>query len=180
MPAYHISGPSGSGKSHVGRELGRRGYQVIETDSEPGLSSWVNRSTGEKVTDLPPQPYSKNWVDAHSWLWDALKLRELIEKIDAEPVFFAGGAHNETEFFDLFDQRFGLYADTPTLVQRLQPREPGRWVNGSAELRRLTEWNEQFRDYALSNGAILVDSSAPVEIVADNILSHTKRTLNIK
>ena len=100
MPAYHLSGPSGSGKSHVGRELGNRGFRVIETDFEPGLSSWVNKATKEKVTDLPPQPYPKEWVDAHSWLWDALRMGELIQEIDTEPVFFVGGAPNEKDFYD--------------------------------------------------------------------------------
>jgi shikimate kinase len=174
MSAYHITGPSGSGKSHVGRELNSRGYKVIETDFEPGLSSWVDKETGEKITELPPQPYRQEWVDAHAWLWDALKMRRLIEEVADKPVFFVGGAHNEKDFFHLFDKRFGLFVDTPTIVSRLQPREPERWVDDSAELQQLMEWNERSKDYHHSNGALLVDSSLPVEIVADTILSYLK------
>ncbi|MEI7682845.1 MAG: hypothetical protein WCJ24_00910 [Candidatus Saccharibacteria bacterium] len=172
MSGYHITGPSGSGKSHVGRELETRGFRVIETDFTPGLSSWVNKATNEKVTKLPPQPFPREWVEAHAWLWDALRLQELIDEVDAEPVFFVGGAHNEKDFFYHFDKRFGLFVDTPTLVSRLRPREPERWIEGSAELQNLIDWNERSKGYNQEQGAILVDSSLSVEVVADTILDH--------
>jgi len=89
MPAYHVSGPSGSGKSRVGRELGSRGFRVIETDSVPGLSAWVNDNTNEKVANLPPHPFAKEWVDTHRWLWDAERLNQLIEGVKTEPAFLS-------------------------------------------------------------------------------------------
>ncbi|HEX9595152.1 MAG TPA: hypothetical protein VF996_03435 [Candidatus Saccharimonadales bacterium] len=176
MPIYHISGPSGSGKSHVGRELVSRGFRVIETDFEPGLSAWVNKETGEKVEKTPKQPFPKEWVGAHVWLWDSIRLNELMEQSEPQPVFFVGGAHNQKDFYHLFNKRFGLYIDTPTLIQRLQPREPERWADGSAELQGLIDWNERSKDYERSTGAILVDSSQSVDIVADTILRHVNRS----
>ncbi len=171
MPAYHISGPSGSGKSHVGRELGGRGFRIIETDFEPGLASWVNYETGQKV-EVSPNPYTEDWLQAHGWLWDALKMQELVEESRDEPVFFVGGAYNQKDFVGLFHKRFGLYVDTPTLVARLRPREPGRWAEGSPELQRTVEWNERSKQFEQATGAILIDGSLPAELVADTILSH--------
>jgi shikimate kinase len=176
MSVYHISGPSGSGKSYVGRELGNRGFRVIETDFEPGLASWVNKESGKKVIELPPQPYPKEWVETHGWLWDAMKFNELVDETDDKPVFFVGGAHNQKDFYELFNKRFGLYVDTPTLISRVQPREPERWADGSAELQGLIDWNERSKDYERSSGAILIDSSVPVELVADTILKHIQQT----
>ncbi len=159
MSAYHISGPSGSGKSTVGRVLQQRGFRVIETDFEDGLSGWFNNATGEKVTEMPGQPYPAEWVSDHGWLWDKAKMNELLDSVGDESVFFCGGAHNEKDFFGSFVLRFGLCVDGDTLVSRLQPREPERWVDGSVELKNQLEWNEKFKDYCTKTGAIVIDSS---------------------
>jgi hypothetical protein len=174
MPAYHISGPSGSGKSTVGRILQQRGYRVIETDFEDGLSGWYNNQTGEKVTEMPAQPYPKEWVAAHAWLWDKARMAELLESVGDEPTFFCGGAFNERVFYSSFKKRFGLCVDGSTLVARLRPREPERWVEGSAELQRGLEWNEKFRDFCISTGATIIDSSVSPDVVADTILKYVQ------
>lgn len=172
MSAYHISGPSGSGKSTVGRVLQQRGFRVIETDFEDGLSGWHSIETGEKVTQMPAQPYPKEWVAAHAWLWNTVKMNELLDSVADEPVFFCGGAYNEKDFFSSFKKRFGLYSDRDTLVARLQTREPERWKEGSAELLRGLEWNEKFKDYCKTTGAIVIDSSVSPDSVADTILNY--------
>ncbi len=172
MPAYLISGPSGSGKSTVGRELQKRGFKVIETDFEPGFSGWFNNKTGKKVVDLPPQPFTKAWLEAHSWLWDQGMVKKLISESGSEPVFFCGGAYNEHEFYDLFDLRFALYADSDTLVSRLRPREPETWVDGSPALLKLLDWNSRFVAYSTKAGAIVIDGTLPTKSVADEILKH--------
>lgn len=172
MSAYLISGPSGSGKSTVGRVLQQRGYRVIETDFEDGLSSWINNDTHQRVTAMPKQPYPKEWVSAHSWLWDKTMMDKLFDTVAEEPVFFCGGAHNERDFYNSFVKRFGLCVNSETLVARLQPREPERWVDGSAELKRGLEWNEKFKDFCVATGAIVIDSSVSPDIVADTILGQ--------
>jgi hypothetical protein len=172
MSVYHISGPSGSGKSTVGRVLQQRGFRVIETDFQDGLSGWFDKDTGQKVTEMPPQPYTERWIEAHSWLWDKGKMNELLSSVGDETVFFCGGAHNEKDFYGSFEKRFGLCVDGDTLVSRLQPREPERWVDGSTELNNQLEWNEIFKQFCIDTGAIVIDSSVSPDIVADTILSH--------
>lgn len=172
LSAYLISGPSGSGKSTVGRELQRRGFKVIETDHEPGFSGWFNNKTGKKVVNLPPQPFPKKWFEAHSWSWDPIKVKELISSSTSGPVFFCGGAYNEKDFYDLFNLRFALCADSQTLVDRLRPREPEAWVDGSPALLKLLDWNSRFEAFSIKHGAILIDSTAPVDKVVAEILSH--------
>lgn len=173
MSAYHIAGPSGSGKSTVGRVLRQRGFRVIETDFEDGLSAWYDNE-GRKVTEMPAQPYSADWVAAHRWLWDKGRMNELLGSVGVEPVFFCGGAYNERGFYASFEKRFGLWVNSETLVARLQPREPERWVEGSPELMRQLEWNEKFKDFCIASGAIIIDSSVSTDVVADTILNHIK------
>ncbi len=172
MNAYHITGASGSGKSHVGRELGKRGFRVIETDFEPGLSDWAHKETRQRAEE-PRQPFPTEWVEAHGWYWDRDKMHELVEGTGDVPVFFVGGAHNETEFYPLFRKRFGLFIDDKDeLTRRLQEREPERWIDGSQELTNVLEWNDKSRAFNEQHGAISIDSSQPVETIADVILKH--------
>ena len=172
MAAYSVTGPSGTGKSTVGRVLQQRGFRVIETDFEDGLSAWFDNDTGDKVTDMPAQPYSKEWVDAHSWLWDKTRMNEFLDSVSDEPVFFCGGAFNEREFFSSFKMRFGLWVNEQSLIKRLQEREPERWQDGSVELQQQLDWNNRFKDYCQQTGAIVIDSSVRPEAVADSILSY--------
>lgn len=175
MAAYLISGPSGSGKSTVGRELERRGYKVIETDFESGFSGWFNNETGKKVINPPPQPRTKEWFAAHSWLWDAAKVKELVSRNSSGAVFFCGGAYNEKDFYDFFDLRFALRADSQTLINRLRLREPKAWVDGSPALLKLLDWNSRFEAHSVKSGAILVDSTASTAKIVDEILAHIKK-----
>ncbi len=172
MPLYLISGPNGSGKSTVGRVLQQRGYRVIEADFEDGLSGWFESKTGFKVSVMPAQPYPREWFASHMWCWDRARMRALIESAGAETVFLCGGAHNETDFYSAFTRRFGLWVNSETLVKRLQPREPKRWVDGSVELPHTLEWNEKFRDFCVKHGTIIVDSSQSPDDIADTILKQ--------
>jgi hypothetical protein len=178
MPSYHIDGPSGSGKSTVGRVLKQRGFRVIETDFEDGLSSWYDNQTDEKVITPPSQPYSKEWIDGHSWRWDIAIANELFESVGPEPVFFCGGTHNWKEFVDKYALQIGLWvSDNDVLKQRLQTREPQRYVDGSVELANQLEWNQKYPDFCRSTGMMIIDTcSKTSEEVADNILTISSTT----
>ena len=156
----------------VGRVLQQRGYRVIETDFEDRLSVCVDRVSGEKVEELPTQPYSRAWLHAHVWCWDRERMGELLKGVGCSPVFFCGGSDNDSEFRDAFLMRFGLSVDGETLKRRLQPREPERWVDGSVELERQIERNGRFVDECAATGRLVIDSSVAPESVADAIMAH--------
>jgi hypothetical protein len=171
MALYLISGPDGSGKSTVGRILQQRGYRVIETDFEDGLSAWFDVSTGRKVTKMPGERYPEGWGDSHRWLWNGSRMEALIKSVGSKSVFFCGSAHNESEFYDAFQKRFGLWVNNKVLVERLQARDPERWANGSTELKRMLEWNEETRRRR-QKGIIVVDSSSSPKAVVDSIVGQ--------
>jgi len=168
MRNYLIEGVSGSGKSHLGDELGRRGYKVIEADWEPGLSSWVDKHSGQNVKHEPP--FSAEWLSHHAWIWNEAKLNELLKESPEDQVqFLVGGADNMDGFMHHFTKRFFLYVSIELMKRRLQQREPHRWPDGSAELQRTTEWNRSL----LTNppkDVTKLDGSRPVAELADEVL----------
>jgi len=169
---YLIYGMNGSGQSTAGEELERMGYYVIEADSEPGLSYWVNRKTGERINSNPP--FTQKWLDENKWIWDSVKLPRLLRSNGADEVFLVGGADNMYDFMDLFDKKFVLHIDDETMRERLQAREPGRWENGSSELKMVLGWNKNFVNYHRIPGAILISGAQPIEKVVAAILENIK------
>ncbi len=170
---YLISGPSGSGKSTVGKALSNRGYKAIETDSEPGLSSWVHNESKKKLgpEDLPSQPYTRDWLDQHKWVWDTTRFKEILSENSDDSMFFVGGAHNQMEFSDYFSVKFAMFVDNTTLIKRLQTREPERWKNGFTEIQNMLDWNERWQEWSSSRSFILINGAQPVNKIADQILS---------
>jgi hypothetical protein len=159
---------SGTGKSAVGMDLRNRGYQVIDTDDEAGLSEWVHRETNQPVAEPREQPFPQAWLDEHIWVWNVARLHELIADPTHDPIFFCGGAHNEDDCAHLFDRTFFLVIDDETMRVRLQQREPQRWGDDSAELRRVLEWN---RLYGNPDGDVVrIDATRPVHLVTEEIL----------
>jgi len=175
MPAYSIIGPSGSGKTTVGEELKERGYRVIDTDFEEGLSSWFEAETGLKPTVIPEQPYPKGWLANHIWGWDVAKMNELLDSVKEDSVFFCGGANNYADFSGRFDKIFGLHTDNEELKSRLQLREPQRWTDDSVELERMLKRNDEFIENCSGSEITLIDSSKSPQSIADTILSSLRQ-----
>jgi len=78
------------------------------------------------------------------------------------------------DFMDLFDKKFVLHIDDETMRERLQAREPGRWENGSSELKMVLGWNKNFVNYHRIPGAILISGAQPIEKVVAAILENIK------
>jgi len=85
-----VTGMSGTGKSSVLAELGRRGYRVVDTD-DPGWREY--RTYAEPVDELHRGEY----------VWAEDRMNDLLDAEDDRPLFVAGGVRNQAKFYDRFD-----------------------------------------------------------------------------
>ena len=73
---------SGTGKSTVLAELGRRGYEVVETD-EPAWMEWSDADGG--------------------YVWREDRVAELLARGREGPLFVSGTVSNQGRFYPRFD-----------------------------------------------------------------------------
>jgi thymidylate kinase len=153
---YLIEGVSGTGKTSVCTELQRRGYQAIHGDREL-------RYKGDPKTD-----------DSHlSPLWDVEKVQTLAENSDEAVTFFCGSLRNLSQFIQLFDGVFILDVDLDTCLRRIDERvarDPTDW-GGRPEERETIARLHQTKE-AIPKDGIIIDATAPLMRVVDEILRH--------
>ena len=158
---YLIDGVSCAGKTTVCGELQRRGYQVIHGDDE--LAYWGDLKTGEPVNGS---------ADAHrSWLWDVAKVNALVADQRHAATFFCGGSRNADRFIGLFDEVFVLEVDLETLNRRLAARPETEW-GGTAQEGESFARVQHATKVGLPVNAIIIDATAPLASVVDEILRH--------
>jgi predicted ATPase len=166
---YLIEGVSGAGKTAVGTELQRRGYQAIHGDRELVY-------LGDPETGLPAAPETDTptatWMSEH-WIWDVKKVQAFIANQQEAVTFFCGGSRNFAKFIDLFDGVFVLEVDLDTMNRRIDERvalDPTDF-GGKAEERKLAVRLHQTKEGIPKNGIIIIDATAPLARVVDEILS---------
>ena len=119
---------SGTGKSTALIELGRRGFQVVDTD-EPG---W---------TELDDQ------VDGYVWRED--RIAELLCTEDGSTLYVSGTVSNQGRFASHFDAVVLLSAPAEALLNRIERRTTNRYGKTPREreliLRHLVEIEPRLR-----------------------------------
>lgn len=160
---YLIDGVSCAGKTTVCDELQRRGYHVIHGDDE--LAYWGNLKTGE--------PVQEGADTQRSWLWDVAKVNALTSDQHHAATFFCGGSRNADRFIDLFDEVFVLEIDLETLNWRLAARPETEW-GGTAQEGEAFARLQYATKVGLPTNAIVIDATAPLASVVDEILRHIR------
>ena len=158
---YLIDGVSCSGKTTVCGELQGHGYQVIHGDEE--LAYWGDLRTGE--------PVSGNADEHRAWIWDVEKVRALVADQRHPATFFCGGSRNADQFIGFFDEVFVLEIDLETLNRRLAVRPETEW-GGTAEEGEAFARLQHATKVGLPVNATIIDATAPLASVVDNILRH--------
>ena len=158
---YLVEGVSGTGKTSVCRELGRRGYQAINGDRE--LAYQGDPETGEATATAQHEHH----------IWDVGRVRALVAD-DTEPVtFFCGGSRNFPTFVDLFDDVFVLDIDLDTLHRRLDQRPPDEWGSKPSERDLIVRLHRTKED--IPSSGVTIDATPPLPEVVDEILRHVTR-----
>lgn len=169
---YLIDGGSGTGKTAVAEELQRRGYHVIHGDRE--LAYRGNPETGEAV-DEPAHMSEMDKILWHSkhHIWNIDKVKVVIADHSCEISFFCGGSRNSFRFINLLDGVFILEVDDlNTLYRRIDERvarDPTDF-GGKPEEKEIIAQLHATKE-GLPRAGIVIDSTAPLEHVVDEILT---------
>lgn len=159
MSVYHIDGASGTGKTTIAEELIRRGYKAVDADEEFGYFA-------DLKTGMPAEKREDNWI------WHEEKISKFLSDNQNETVFICGGSMNSGNYKNNFEKSLMLHVDTETLKHRLLSRTNNDYGKHPDELSRQIDWNNKVPQFARENNFTLVDSSGPVDVVVDNILTN--------
>ncbi len=160
--SYLIEGLSGTGKTSVCNELQRRGYHAIHGDRE--LAYQGDPETGEPTDDLAHEHH----------IWHVDKVEALVANQNEAVTFFCGGSRNFAKFMHLFDGVFVLEVDLDTLNRRLDERPDSEWGGGKPVERELIARLHRTKEDIPNNG-IVIDATAPIAHVVDEIVRRTKQ-----
>jgi adenylate kinase family enzyme len=171
MSAIQITGCSGAGKTTIAAVLARRGLAAIDADGDPLLARSVDAAGNEVEESGEPEEPDFAWLSQHSWAWNPARLDELIRAAAPATLYVCGGADNELELADRFNQVFLLEIDEPTMLTRLAARQANDWGRIGDTREYLRRKLPKLQDRLRAIGAIPIDARQPLDQVVDAILS---------
>ena len=116
----------------------------------------------------------KDWIDAHEWLCDPAKLKELLDK-HGDPVAVVGCASNQDDYLGLFDKIFLLHCKEETFLHRLRTREgDDEFARDKSEQEQVLSWYKDFENKMLTRGAVPVNTEDPIDVVVDKIAAEIR------
>ena len=140
---------SGTGKSTVLAELGRRGYDVVETD-EPEWMEWSNEDGG--------------------YVWREDRVAELLARACEGPLFVSGTVSNQGRFYPRFDAIVLLSAPLEVLLGRIESRATNDFGKTPEKRERIISDFAAFEHRLRATCTHELDATQPIEdIVAELI-----------
>jgi hypothetical protein len=167
VPLVWVTGNSGVGKSTVCEFLKSLGEPAVDADWE-GYSHWVDRASGQVVTD-PPYPVPAGWLERFGWRIGRAEVEALAARTHDKTAFLCGSAENEADVLDLFDLVVCLVVDNETLRDRLLTRSTNAFGRHPEELAAALATNDGAETAYRRLGATIIDGRRPPAEVADAI-----------
>jgi dephospho-CoA kinase len=145
-----LTGMSGTGKSSALAELGRRGFEVVDTDGG-GWTVWSDADDG--------------------YVWREDRIGELLERGREATLYVSGTVSNQGRFYPRFDAVVLLSAPAETLIDRLATRTTNDWGKSREErdviLRQLAEVEPLLRATCTHE----LDATQPLEVVVEQLVA---------
>ncbi len=162
MSRILLTGMSGTGKSSALAELGRLGYRVVDTD-EPGWREYR----------LHPEPIDE--LHRGEYLWVEQRMSELLDSDDGRSLFVAGGARNQSMFYDRFDAIVLLTAPADVILDRVSRRSTNQYGKTPLERAEILADLEEIEPLLRQACTHELDATRPLaDTVADLVVIATE------
>lgn len=165
MKKILITGMSGTGKSAVTRELGARGFDAIDTDSDE-WSEWQN---------VPLFGDPAGAAVELDWVWREDRIERLLEVQSEDPLFVSGCKSNQGKFYPQFDHIVLLSAPTDVILDRIGRRTSNSWGKSDDERALILEQIETVEPLLRATSDVEIDTAATsLDEVVDSLaaLAH--------
>jgi dephospho-CoA kinase len=137
-----VTGMSGTGKSTVLAELGRRGHSVVDTDA------------GEWIDETGPEP-----------LWREDRIGALLDERGDRATFVAGTVANQGRFYPRFDAVVLLSAPADVILDRLATRVTNDFGKSDAEREKIRDDLSWVEPLLRAGATAEIDTRRPLEEV---------------
>ena len=156
MAVILVTGMSGTGKSTLLKELGKRGFRVVDTDT----GGWIDEGAER--------------------LWREDRIDALIAEHEQsrEPLFIAGTVRNQGRFYPRFDEIVLLSAPLAVMLERIASRDCNPFGKTAAERDRVIADTAEVEPLLRRSATIEIDTRAPLAETAGMLqaLVRTGRT----
>lgn len=149
---------SGTGKSTVLVELGRRGHRVVDTDCF-GYSENVTSRDGTGVEQL----------------WREDRMSALLARDAAGHLFVSGCVSNQGKFYDRFDAVVLLSLPVDVLLERVAMRVTNPFGKDQAERGRILEDLRTVESLLRATATVEIDTDRPLHDVVDVVEAFAER-----
>lgn len=173
-----ITGIAGTGKTSIIIFLKQQGYIAYGIEDLNGICRMINRETGETIT----HEIGSN-LDAfkkYDWICDIKAVQDLMQKNRDGLIFYSGTAANVDDLLPLFDQVFLLQADKKELSRRLTERVNNSFGRSKVVQDWLFDQQAEWDKALIQKGAIPIDATQDIKIVASSIIEMSKTENNTK
>jgi dephospho-CoA kinase len=160
MATILVTGMSGTGKSSVLAELGRRGYRVVDTD-DPGWTEWAA---------------SPDEVGGRERLWVEDRMAELLHRDDRHTLFVQGCVRNQGKFYDRFDAVVLLSAPARVILDRIAARTTNNYGKAPAERELILHQIKTVEPLLRAGCTHELDASQPLDEVVADLIEISERS----
>jgi shikimate kinase len=143
-----VTGMSGTGKSSALAELGRRGFEAVDTD-EPGWKEW--RDDG--------------------WIWREDRMAELLGADGERTLYVSGCVSNQGRFYDRFDAVVLLSAPAEVIIDRIETRTTNRYGKARSERRLILEHLASVEPRLRATCTHELDATRPVGEIVETLIA---------
>lgn len=143
-----ITGMSGVGKSSVLRELGERGYEVVDTDYGP----WTTESGR----------------------WDEVLIGALLG--ESSELVVSGTVENQGAFYDQFDQVVLLSAPIDVMLDRLHRRTSNPYGSTAEQQEEIRSNLAIVEPRLRATATVEIDAAQPLRHVVDQVEGFLRTT----